>query len=115
MAVEGPGLRELKAQDRGSDAKKLRLDTVKRAFERLLVRVQPSCSRRCQCFVDASAMGRPPRTGTAVEQSQPEPGRQAVCAAEGGPEEVTKTFGGVQKMVSASQTIGHGAIYTVGV
>ena len=33
------------------------LESLKRAQERLLVKVQPSCSRRPQHFGDASTMG----------------------------------------------------------
>jgi hypothetical protein len=37
-------------------AKELRLGIMKRAFEKLLVKVQPSCSSRPQCFGDDSIM-----------------------------------------------------------
>jgi hypothetical protein len=59
--------------------------------ERLLVKVQPRCSRRPQHFGDASTMGCPPRTATAVAGRRPlEPRGQAVCAAEGRAIEVTQ-------------------------
>jgi hypothetical protein len=48
---------QLKAQDRRHHAEKLRLSIMKRVYERLFVKVQSSCSRRQQCFGDASAMG----------------------------------------------------------
>jgi hypothetical protein len=46
-------------------AKKLRLDTMKRVHERILV--VPSCSRRPQCIGDASTIGWSPRTAAAVK------------------------------------------------
>jgi hypothetical protein len=55
-------------------AKKLRFGTMKRDFERLLVKVQSSCSRRPQHIGDANTiMGWSPRTVAAVEWSQSEP------------------------------------------
>ena len=74
---------QLMTQDWRGHAKKLRLGTMKRACEKLLVKVQSSCSRRPQSFGDASTMGWSPRTAAAVERSQAEPRRQAVCATEG--------------------------------
>ena len=43
----------------------MRLGTMKRAYERLLVK--PCCSERPQCIGDASTMGWSPRTAVAVE------------------------------------------------
>ncbi|CAO2633829.1 hypothetical protein LEMLEM_LOCUS22385 [Lemmus lemmus] len=62
---------------------KLRLGTVNRAQEKLLTKVQPSCSRRLQTFGDASTMGPPPKTASAAERSWPELRRQAVCVEHG--------------------------------
>jgi hypothetical protein len=45
---------QLKAQERRDHAKKMRLSTMKRAYERLLVK--PSYSARPQCSGDASSM-----------------------------------------------------------
>jgi hypothetical protein len=45
---------QLMAQDWRGHAKDLRLGTMKRAYERLLVK--PSYSGKQQCFVDASTM-----------------------------------------------------------
>jgi hypothetical protein len=63
-------------QDWRGHAKELRLGTMKRAYERLLVK--PSC-RRQQCFGDASTMRWPPRKAAAVEYRQLEPRRQGMC------------------------------------
>jgi hypothetical protein len=49
LAVEGPGLM-------GLHVGKLRLSTMKRAYERLFVKGWSSCSRRQQCFGDDSTM-----------------------------------------------------------
>lgn len=58
------------------------LESLKRAQERLLVKVQPSCTRTPQNFGDDRPMGWPLRTATAEEWRQPEQRRQAECAAE---------------------------------
>ena len=47
----------LVAQDGKGHAKKLRLGNMRRAYEKLLIKVQPSSSRRCQNFGDAITMG----------------------------------------------------------
>lgn len=64
--------------------------TMTRAEEKLLVKVQYSCSRRPQHLGDASTMNWPPRTAVAMEWSQPEPTRQAVYIAGGGAREVVQ-------------------------
>ena len=56
---------QLMAQDWRGHAKDLKLGTMKRAYERLLVK--PSCRGRPQCTGDASTMGWPPRTAAAVK------------------------------------------------
>ena len=85
VAVEGPGLKW--------SCKKLRLGTIRRAYERLLVNVQPSCSKELQHFEDTSTIGWPPRiVATSVEWSQLEPRRQTVCAAEGRGGKGTQAF-----------------------
>jgi len=56
---------QLTDQDWRGYAKDLRIGTIKRAYERLLVR--PSCSIRTQCIGDASTMGWSPRTAAAME------------------------------------------------
>jgi hypothetical protein len=48
VVVEGPGLKGL--------CKEIEVGIVKRAYERLLLKVQPSCRRRSQHFGDASTM-----------------------------------------------------------
>lgn len=60
----------------------VRAESLKKAPERLMVKVQSRCS-----FGDASAVGGPP---AAAEWSQLEPRRQAVCAVEGGRAEATQ-------------------------
>ena len=65
-AVEGPALKQ--------SCKEVRLGTM-RSYERLLVEMQPSCSRGSQCFGDVSTMGGPPGTEVVVEWSQLEPRR----------------------------------------
>jgi hypothetical protein len=57
VAVDSPGLKR--------HVKELRLGTIKRTYERLLVK--PSCSERSHCIGDASTMGWPPRIAAAVE------------------------------------------------
>lgn len=61
---------------------------MKGAFERLLVKMQPSCSRRPQHCGDASTMRRAPRA--AVEWNRLEPRRPVVGAAERGGGEMTQ-------------------------
>ena len=58
-------------------AKELKLGTMKRAYEGLLVK--PSCSRIKQCFGGASTMRWPLTTAAAVEYRNLEPRRQGVC------------------------------------
>jgi hypothetical protein len=70
---------QLKAQDWRAHAEKLRLSTVKRAYEKLFVKVQSSYNRRQQCFGDANTMRWPPRTAAAVKYRQLELRRQGVC------------------------------------
>jgi hypothetical protein len=94
VAIDGPG-------QKGS-CKDMMLGTMKRAYGRLLVK--PSCSRRQQCFGDASTMRWPPRTAAAVEYRQLESRRQ-VCATKCRAGEVTQAIGGIQKIVSWSQTL----------
>ena len=55
---------------------------MKRAYGRLLVKVQPSCSKGLQRSEYASPEGWSPRRAAAVGWSLPELRRQAVCAAE---------------------------------
>jgi hypothetical protein len=50
---------------------------MKRTHERLMVKVQPSCSRRLG-IVGPQCHKQLPRTGAGMERSQPEPRRQAV-------------------------------------
>lgn len=54
-------------RDRRGHGEKLRLCTMKRAKERVLVKVLPDCSRRPQHFGDASAMGQLPGTAVAIK------------------------------------------------
>ena len=54
----------------GGHAKKLRIASMKRTYEKLLVR--PSCSRKPQGIVDASPMGWTPKITAAVKWSQQE-------------------------------------------
>jgi hypothetical protein len=56
VAIDDPGLK--------GPHKKLRLGTMKRIYERLLV--DPSCSGRQECFGVASTMRLPPRTAATV-------------------------------------------------
>jgi hypothetical protein len=48
---------QLKAKNGSGHTKKLRLSSMKRAYERLLVKVKPTCRGRPQCTGDASTMG----------------------------------------------------------
>ena len=57
--------------------KELRLGTMKKAYGRLLV--DPSYSRRKQCFEDASTVSWPQRTVAAVEYWHLKPRRPGVC------------------------------------
>jgi hypothetical protein len=74
IAGEGPGLK-------GSCREVLRLGTRKRAYERLLVKVYSSCSRRLMWgfFGDISTMEWALRTAVVMEWSQSEPRRQTGC------------------------------------
>lgn len=60
---------QVKAQGWRGHPEKLSFGTMKRCYERLLVKV-PSCGRD-PSFGDASTMGWPPRTVAAVEWSPP--------------------------------------------
>jgi hypothetical protein len=73
---------QLMDQDWRDHAKELRLGTMKRAYERLLLK--PSYSGRQQCFGDDSTMRWPPRTAAAVEYRWLDPRRQCVCYKEHG-------------------------------
>ena len=68
---------QLMARDWRGHAEELRLGTMKRAYERLLVK--PSYSGRQQCFRDANTMRWPPRTAAAVEYRHLEPRGWGVC------------------------------------
>lgn len=61
---------QLKAQNWRNYGEKLRVGTMKRAYERLLAKEQPRCSKRLQHFGDASPMGRSLWTAPAVTCSQ---------------------------------------------
>lgn len=60
--------------------------------------VQPNCGRSPHHFGIINTMGQALPTVAAVQWSQPEPRRQAVCAAENRAREVTQAPGGVQIM-----------------
>lgn len=95
---------QLKAQDYRGHAEKLGVGTMKRAHERLLVKGQPSCSRRptfwrCQSH-------RMPTTNSDSSGVGPAEARKPVCAAEGRAGKRPKAIGGVQRAVSGSQTLG---------
>ena len=83
--------------------KELRLGTMKRAYERLLVK--PSCSGRQQCFGDASTMN----DHQEEQQQQWSTGswslEDKVCATKGRAGEVTQALGGIWKIVNGSQTL----------
>ena len=89
------------------------LESLKRAQERLKVKVQPSSCRRVQHFGDARTRGQPPRTAAGVEWSQPEPRRHVLCATEDRAREVTRPFGGAQKIRRDVQTL-EAESFTVG-
>ena len=50
-----------------------KLEPLKKAQKKPLVKVQPGLSRDPQHFGDASTMGQPPRTAAGVKWNQPEP------------------------------------------
>lgn len=52
-------------------------------WKELLMRVEPSCSRRPQNVGDVSNIGWAPRITAVLRWSRPEPRREAVCLAEG--------------------------------
>ena len=79
VAVEDPGLK-------GGMQKKLRFGTMKRAYESAT-----QLQQRNPHSGDAGTMGRAPRTVAAIERSQLESRRQAVCE-EGGAGEVTQAL-----------------------
>lgn len=62
----------------------LRVGPMKRDQEGLLVKVPFSCSRRSKHFGDGSTMGWSPKSAAAMEWSQLESRKQAVCATEWG-------------------------------
>jgi hypothetical protein len=88
---------QLMAQDWRGHAKELRPSTMKRAYERLLVK--PSYSERQQCFGDASTMN-----DHQEQQQQWNTGiwslEYKVCATKGRVGEVSQALGGAQKIVS---------------
>ena len=102
-AVRGQGRLLVKVQPQlqlMAHAKKLRLDTMKRAYERLLVK--PSCRRRRpQHIGDASTIGWLPRIAAAIEWSRPEPR----VLQRAGLEKWLKPFWEAQKIMYGSQTL----------
>jgi hypothetical protein len=103
--VELQPQKQVKAQE-WRDYEKLRLGTMKRTQERLVVKIQPSYSR------DASIMGWTWGRAAAVEWTLAELRRQAVCAAEGGAREVRR---GLWRSPAGHKWIpdpGHGDIYS---
>lgn len=109
----------VETQDWRGHTEKMRFDiglSMKGDEERLLVKVQPRCSRRPQHFGDASTMGCPPRTATAVAGRRPlEPRGQAVCAAEGRAIEVTQAPWRSPEDGEWIPEFGHRVIYNVSV
>jgi hypothetical protein len=73
-------------QNRRGHAKELRLGTMKRGYERLLLK--PSYSGRQQGFGDASTRRWPPRTAAAVEYRHWSL-EDNVCVTKGKAKEVT--------------------------
>ena len=75
---------------------------MKRAYERLLV--NPSYSRKQQCFGDASTMNvyqeQQQQWSTGIWSLEDE-----VCATKGRTGEVTQAIGGIQKIMSEFQTL----------
>ena len=75
---------------------------MKRVWEKLLVK--PSYSRRQQCFGDASIMNdhqeQQQQWSTGIWSLEDE-----LCATKGRAGEVTQALGGIQKIVSGSQTL----------
>jgi hypothetical protein len=55
--VKVQALCKLMVQDRRDHTKRLKLGTIKRIYERLLVKVQPCCSRRPHHIRGGSTMG----------------------------------------------------------
>lgn len=72
---------QLKAQDCRGHAEKLRVDTMKKAHERLWVKVQPSHSRR-PTFWRCQSHGMP-TTSSNSSGVGPAEARKPVCTAEG--------------------------------
>jgi hypothetical protein len=72
-------------------AKELRLDTIKRVYEWLLVKL--SYSRKQQCFGDVSTIRRPPRRAAALENRKLGP-EDKLCSTKGSTREVTQSLGG---------------------
>jgi hypothetical protein len=89
---------QLKTQNWKGHTKKLRLDTMKRAYDRLLVK--PSYSWRSQSIGDASAIQWSRTTG-AVEWSHPEYRMLQRAELEMWP----MSFGEAQKIMCGSQTL----------
>lgn len=88
VAMEAPGLK-------GPWRSWLRLSILKRVPEMLLVKTQPSCSRRPQTLEMPMPWDNwPSRAAAAMEWSQHELSRQGVCAAEGGAGAVTQALWG---------------------
>lgn len=103
--TEGPGLK--------GHGKKLRHNTMKRAHERLLVKVQSRCFKGRQHFWDTSTMEWPPRTATAMEWRHLETLRQTLCTEEDRSPIMIQGLFRSPEIVSRSQITGH-CIYTVG-
>lgn len=83
------------------------LEPLKRAQVRLLIKVQPSYSKRSQHFRDTSTMGQLPRTAPVVEWSQPELRRQSVCGAQVRAREVTQALWRSHEDCERTPDIGH--------
>lgn len=88
---EGAAGVTVEAQGLKGSRRKLRFCTVKRAYERILEKAQPSCCRRLPNSEEAGTVGWPLRAAV-VDCSWPDPRGQAVCATEGRTGEATQVL-----------------------
>lgn len=95
----GPGSEGLKGSWRRAETSHgvAGLESPKRVQERVLVKVQPNCSKEPECAGDDSSLGQPPRTAEAVEWTSQGLKDKLSVLQRTEPEKSLKSFGGVKR------------------